>query len=349
MTAAPTPPPTSAEPVQSATSYAPAVRRSAPAVVSIYTKSTVQVRLGPLQRLPDGRIGQLVRDEPQQALGSGVIVDAKGHIVTNDHVIRGADEIVVQLADGRYAAAQTLGRDPETDLAVLQIDLPHLPVMPLGRSDRLEIGEVVLAIGNPLGLSQTVTHGIVSFTGRALGTSVAPFESFIQTDAAINHGNSGGALVNAHGELIGINTAVVEGANGLGLAIPVDLVRGVVNDILEHKQVLRGWFGIGLGELSEDQARNANFPYWGVVVTEFDQRSPALQPGGLALFDKIETIDGTEVRNAQDTSARLANRKPGTAVKITGQRCVTRTRTSCTGRQSFSSTMTALTPPALTK
>ncbi len=198
----------------------------------------------------------------QQTLGSGVIVDAQGHIITNEHVIKEADEINVQLADGRSAAARIVGTDPDTDIAVLKIDLPHLPVMTLGRSDRLAVGDTVLAIGNPLGLSQTVTHGIVSATGRApLG--VATFEDFIQTDAAINAGNSGGALVNARGELIGINTAVLGkdlGADGLGVAIPVDLVRGVMREILQHGRVVRGWIGIALADISDVDARQVACP-----------------------------------------------------------------------------------------
>jgi len=207
------------------------VARSSPAVVNIYAARVVTERVFPSQF--DSLFGDVwpsVRKRIERSLGSGVVVDGNGHIVTNYHVIANAAEIRVQLADGREANAEVVGRDPDTDLAVLHVTLPKLPVMPLGRSDQLRIGDVVLAIGNPLGLGQTVTQGIVSATGRGqLG--VATFENFIQTDAAINFGNSGGALVNARGELIGINTAVLSksmGTEGIGFAIPVNLVRGVM-------------------------------------------------------------------------------------------------------------------------
>jgi serine peptidase DegS len=318
-------------------SYAGAVRLSAPAVVSVYTQTTVELP-NVIERLPGGGYRQLRKIVP--ALGSGVIVDAQGHIVTNDHVIKGANQISVQLGDGRVANARVMGRDPETDLAVLKIDLTPLPVMKLGRSDRLEVGDVVLAIGNPFGLTQTVTHGIVSFTGRG-GLRVATYEDFIQTDAAINKGNSGGALVNARGELIGINTAVLGrelGAEGLGLAIPVDLVRGVMGEILQHGHVVRGWIGIKLADATETYAQQKGLPYTGVLVYDFDPRSPALQ-AGLAVNDKIETIDGQQARNAQDTLARIANRKPGTSVKIAGMR----------GAARFTVNVTVIEPPPITQ
>ena len=242
-------------------SFAPAVRASAPAVVNIYTQRTVTERVPgiDLEQFLGGTVRPRYRERVQSGLGSGVIVDRNGHIVTNQHVIEGFDEISVQLADGRSAAAKVVGRDPDTDIAVLKIDLPRLPVMTLGRSDRIEVGDVVLAIGNPLGLTQTVTHGIVSATGRAqLG--VATFENFIQTDAAINVGNSGGALVNLRGELVGINTAVLGknlGAEGIGVAIPVDLVRGVMSELLEHGRVIRGWIGILPEDISAQHVQAA--------------------------------------------------------------------------------------------
>ncbi|HTT05440.1 MAG TPA: trypsin-like peptidase domain-containing protein, partial [Steroidobacteraceae bacterium] len=209
-------------------SYAAAVRRAAPAVVNISTRRLVteQIQPGPFGPL-FGDLQPFYRQRMESALGSGVIVDAAGHVVTNNHVIEGADTIMVYLADGRVTSASVVGRDPDTDLALLSIRLKNLPVMPLGRSDMLQVGDPVLAIGDPLGLGQTVTHGIVSATGRrSLG--VATFENFIQTDAAINAGNSGGALVDARGELIGINTAVLNNSGnltveGIGFAIPVNL------------------------------------------------------------------------------------------------------------------------------
>src|SRR6185312_13610827 len=198
-------------------SYAAAVRRAAPAVGNISTGRLVTEQVQPAAFGPlFGDLKPFYRQRMESALGSGVIVDDAGHVITNNHVIEGADTIMVYLADGRVTSASVVGRDPDTDLALLSIRLTNLPVMPLGRSDMLQVGDPVLAIGDPLGLGQTVTHGIVSATGRrSLG--VATFENFIQTDAAINAGNSGGALINARGELIGINTAVLNNSGNLNV------------------------------------------------------------------------------------------------------------------------------------
>jgi serine protease DegS len=296
-------------------SFAPAVRLSAPAVVSIYTRHVEQPARGIEQFLGPRR--PRFRD----GLGSGVIVDADGHIVTNQHVIQNSQIIRVQLADGREAAAEIVGRDPDTDLAVLKIELANLPVMQMGRSARVAVGDVVLAIGNPLGLAQTVTAGIVSATGRA-DLGVATFEDFIQTDAAINAGNSGGALVNTRGELIGINTAVLGrnlDAEGIGVAIPVDMVRGVMSEILANGRVIRGWLGLVLEDVSEDYARYARLPHGGVVISGLYNMSPAFQ-AGLLPDDVIEALDGAPVRSARDVLARIASRKPGSSVKLTGMR-----------------------------
>jgi len=236
-------------------------------------------------------------------------------------VIGDSGQISVQLGDGRQAEASVVGRDPDTDIALLQIELADLPVMQLGRSDRVAVGDVVLAIGNPLGLAQTVTHGIVSATGRAqLGVSV--YEDFIQTDAAINVGNSGGALVNTRGELIGINTAVLGkdlGAEGIGVAIPVDLVRGVVQEILRNGRVVRGWIGIVPEDIPVEYVRALGLPHAGVVIANLYRDSPALG-GGLAVGDMLEAIDGQPVMSAQDTLARVAGRRPGADMRITAAR-----------------------------
>jgi S1-C subfamily serine protease len=244
-------------PVPGRESYADAVARAAPAVVNIYTARLVTERIAPSGW--DQLFGNFLpryRQRVERSLGSGVIVDTAGHIVTNHHVIANADSIKVQLADSRVADAHIVGRDPDTDLAVLQIDLTPLPVVTFGRSDRLRPGDVVLAIGNPIGLSQSVTHGIVSATGREqLG--IATFEDFIQTDAAINFGNSGGALIDTTGALIGINTAIVAknlGVEGIGFAIPVNLVRGVLDEIVAHGHVIRGWIGIVPEDITDAQA-----------------------------------------------------------------------------------------------
>jgi len=320
-------------------SFAAAVRAAAPAVVSIYVQRT--------ERLPPSILDPMLdptrpryRERIQRGLGSGVILDAQGHIVTNHHVIAGSDRISVQLADGRTADAQVVGRDPDTDLAVLKIDLPKLPVMALGRSDRIAVGDVVLAIGTPLGLSQTVTHGIVSALGRAqLG--VALYENFIQTDAAISVGNSGGALVNTRGELLGINTAVLGknmGAEGIGVAIPVDLVRGVMREILQHGRVIRGWIGIVPDDILEEDLRQVPLPHAGVVIANLYRNSPALDVG-LARGDMIESVNGEPVRNAQDTLARIANRKPGSTITLTGVR----------GQQRFTVKVPVVEPPVQTQ
>ncbi len=303
-------------------SYAAAVRRASPAVVNIYTARVVTERRArsPLEDF-FGDLGPRYRQRVERALGSGVIVDASGRIVTNHHVVADADEVRVQLADGRVAEARIVGRDPDTDLAVLKIDLPRLPVMPLGRSDLLQVGDTVLAIGNPIGLQQTVTHGIVSATGRGqLG--IATFENFIQTDAPINSGNSGGALVNARGELIGINTAVVAksmGVEGIGFAIPVNLVRGVIDEIIAKGKVVRGWAGFVLDDVSDQQAADVGLAKGGVVITNLYNGSPALQLG-LQPGDLIEAIDGKALVSAQDANARVASSKPGATLRLTVMR-----------------------------
>jgi len=304
-------------------SYAEAVERAAPAVVNIYTARLIkeQIRPNPIEEL-FGEAGPRYRQRVEQSLGSGVIVDREAHVITNHHVIAKADLIRCQLADGRIADAKVVGRDPETDLAVLQLNLrKDIPVMPMGHSDRLRVGDIVLAIGNPVGLSQTVTQGIVSATGRAqLG--VATYENFIQTDAPINVGNSGGALINASGELIGINTAVLAknlGVEGIGFAIPVNLVRGVLGEILSKGRVVRGWIGIVPIDVDDMAARRFNLARAGVVVLNLYQGSPAAD-AGIELRDIILTVNGAQVTSAQDTLTRIANARPGGRVKITGIR-----------------------------
>jgi serine protease DegS len=304
-------------------SYAEAVERAAPAVVNIYTARVVAqpVRPNPIEEL-FGDVRPRIRPRLEQSLGSGVIVDREAHVITNHHVIDKAQVIRAQLADGRIADARVVGRDPDTDLAVLQLDLKHnVPVMPLGHSERLRPGDIVLAIGNPVGLSQTVTQGIVSATGRGqLG--VATFENFIQTDAPINVGNSGGALINTNGELVGINTAVLAknlGVEGIGFAIPVNLVRGVMGEILSKGRVIRGWIGIVPIDVDDMTARRNNLAQAGVVVVNLYEDSPAVD-AGIELRDIILTVNGVKVQSAQDTLTRVANVKPGERVKITGLR-----------------------------
>jgi serine protease DegS len=303
--------------------YADAVQRAAPAVVNIFTARMVTERIAPspFDQLFGDSFFPRTRQRIERTLGSGVIIDEQGHIVTNHHVIANADAIRVQLADGRTADATIVGRDPDTDLAVLQINLKNLPVMPLGRSDQLKVGDVVLAIGDPLGLSQTVTHGIVSATSRQqLG--VATLEDFIQTDAPINVGNSGGALIDTNGELVGINTAIVAknlGVEGIGFAIPVNMVRGVVSAIITNGRVVRGWIGVVPEDLTAEQAAQLGLAHGGVVVATMYYGSPALQ-AGLRSGDLVSELDGAQVQSAQELMARIASRMPGSEIHIKGQR-----------------------------
>ncbi len=303
-------------------SFADAVARAAPAVVNIYTARVVTeaTRTAPLNDL-FGDFWPSYRQRIERSLGSGVILDAMGTIVTNQHVIAGADSIRVQLSDGRIADATIVGQDPDTDIAILDLEIGQLPIMPMGRSDTLRVGDIVLAIGNPYGLSQTVTQGIVSATGRGqLG--LATFENFIQTDAAINLGNSGGALIDANGDLVGINTAVLNrasgGPEGIGFAIPVNLVRGVMEQILAHGHVVRGWLGFVPQDLSDEQAAQVGTPGGGVTVVNILVNSPAFQ-AGVRPGDLITGLAGEPVRNAQDLVSRVAALKPGAAVELEGR------------------------------
>ena len=307
-------------------SFADAVQRAAPAVVNVYTDRVVTEQLSPSLGELFGEYLPRYRQRIERTLGSGVIVDDAGHIVTNDHVIANAETIRVQLADGRIAEAHVVGTDPDTDLAVLKVSLRPLPVAQLGRSDQLRVGDVVLAIGNPLGLSHTVTHGIVSAVSRAqLG--IAPVEDFIQTDAPINRGNSGGALVDSSGALVGINTAMVAkslGVEGIGFAIPVNLVRGVVGEIIAHGRVIRGWIGIAPEDITEEQAQRLGLAQGGVVVANLYAGSPA-QQAGLQPGDLLLAIDGASPHGAQDVLGRISRHKPGSTVTLKGLR----------GRRSF--------------
>ena len=303
-------------------SFADSVARAAPAVVNIYTARVIteRSRPAPLDQL-FGDYWPSYRQRVERSLGSGVIVNAKGTIVTNQHVIAGADSIMVQLADGRISEATVVGQDPDTDIAILDLSIGKLPVMPLGRSDTLRAGDIVLAIGNPYGLSQTVTQGIVSATGRGqLG--LATFENFIQTDAAINLGNSGGALIDVHGDLVGINTAVLNraygGPEGIGFAIPVNLVRGVMEQILAHGHVVRGSLGFVPQDLSQEQAAQLGTGSGGITVVNILLKSPAYE-AGIRPGDLVTALDGEAVRSSQDLVSKVAALKPGSEVELAGR------------------------------
>jgi S1-C subfamily serine protease len=319
--AIPPPPPQPTEPAPARVTYADAVQRAAPAVVNIYTARLVTERVAPSLGELFGEYMPRYRRRIERSLGSGVIVDNSGHIVTNHHVIANADSIRVQLEDGRVAEPRIVGRDPDTDLAVLQIDLKPLPVATFGRSDQLKVGDVVLAIGNPIGLTHTVTHGIVSAVSRQqLG--IAPLEDFIQTDAPINFGNSGGALIDSSGAVVGINTAIVAkniGVEGIGFAIPINMVRGVLSDIIAHGRVIRGWIGIVPEDLTEEEAQQYGLTQPGVMIGNLYVGSPA-QHAGLLPGDLLLAIDGNPPHSAQDALGRIAGHLPGSTVVLKGLR-----------------------------
>jgi serine protease DegS len=297
-------------------SYAAAVEQAAPAVVSIHTAKVVAV---PIFRDFFGNDFGPSRKQVSTGLGSGVILSTQGYLLTNHHVIAGAEAIKVFLRDGRTTEAKIIGSDPDTDLAVLKIDLPNLPTLKLGSSESLRIGDVVLAIGNPYGVGQTVTHGIVSATGRtALGINT--FENFIQTDAAINPGNSGGALVDASGNLVGINSAILSktgGSVGIGLAIPMSLAKGVMEQIIEHGRPLRGWLGFEAELLSPYGVEKFKLPKGdtGLLVTSLYRNGPAHR-AGLKPGDVLLSIDGKKATDSQEVLMQISNHKPGDKIRL---------------------------------
>ena len=302
-------------------SFRLAAQKASSAVVSINTsKAARRTPQGndPWFRFFFGEQG----GEAQAGLGSGVIVSATGFILTNNHVVEGADEIEVILNDSRRTVAKVIGTDPDTDLAVLKIELDKLPVIVLGNSDALQIGDQVLAIGNPFGVGQTVTGGIVSALGRnQLGINT--FENFIQTDAAINPGNSGGALVDTSGNLLGINTAIYSrsgGSMGIGFAIPVSTARLVMDGLVRDGQVTRGWIGVEPNELSNELAETFGVKArQGVIITGVLQNGPAAQ-AGIRPGDVITAVAGKDVANVSDLLSRVAGLKPGLASKFSLQR-----------------------------
>jgi serine protease DegQ len=299
-------------------SMSPAAKSAAPAVVSI---ATTQVRKShPLANDPWFRFfyGDREDDSPQMGLGSGVIVSPEGYILTNNHVVEGAQEIEVTLSDSRRTTAKVIGTDPDTDLAVLRITLDRLPVIAMGNSDTVQVGDKVLAIGNPFGVGQTVTGGIISALGRnQLGINT--FENFIQTDAAINPGNSGGALVDVNGSLLGINTAIYSrsgGNMGIGFAIPVNTARKVLEGLVRNGQVTRGWIGVEPVELNSDLAETFGIKQTeGVIITGVLQNGPAFK-AGLKPGDVLLAVDEKDVRNVSELLTLIAAQTPGTAVKM---------------------------------
>ena len=301
---------------QLATSYSEAVNHAAPAVANIYT--TQMVTRG---ETPDDPLFQRFMEEPRRerilaSLGSAVIVSPEGYMLTSYHVIRDADEVLVALHDGREAAAQVVGIDPETDLALLQIPLDDLPVVRLS-NQAPNVGDVVLAIGNPLGVGQTVSMGIVSATGRNLG--IATFENFIQTDAAINRGNSGGALIDTRGNLIGINTAILSAGGsweGIGFASPAFTAHKVMTDLIEHGRVIRGWLGVTVQDITPNLAASFGLDEArGGLVSEVVRNGPAHQ-GGLRPGDVLAGINGAPVRDGFEAMNITAGTAPGTHLEL---------------------------------
>lgn len=304
-------------------SYASAVRRASPSVVNIYTQKKLARARHPLLDDPFFQRFFNSRNLPQQqrmqsSLGSGVIISADGYILTNNHVVNEADEIVVQLQDDREAMVEVVGRDPETDLAVLKVNLDQLTPISLGDPNQVKVGDVVLAIGNPFGVGQSVSQGIVSATGRN-GLGLNTFENFIQTDAAINPGNSGGALVDAYGNLLGINSAILDRTGysvGIGFAIPGNTAIKVLEDIVKHGRVIRGWLGVEASQLKRQAAIQLELdPPSGLVITNIYQGSPA-HLAGLLPGDVITRINDYWVVDNDRSMNLIANLSPGDSVKL---------------------------------
>lgn len=318
--------PTSRPRDKSEWSYADAAQKAMPAVVNIFSSADTSPTKDPRMEDPLFRYffgdngGRRPQEQPASTLGSGVIVSSEGYILTNDHVVDGADEIEIALADGRNAPAKVIGTDPETDLAVLKVNLANLPTITLGRMEEARVGDVVLAIGNPFAVGQTVTMGIISALGRNhLGINT--FENFIQTDAPINPGNSGGALVDANGYLIGINTAIYSasrsgGSLGIGFAIPVSTARSVLESIIATGSVTRGWIGIEPQDITPEIAESFDLERKsGAIVAGVLQGGPAhkanIRPG-----DILVSVNNTPIEDTTQLLDVIAQIKPGTEAKL---------------------------------
>jgi len=324
--------------VKLGTSFAPIVKKTAPSVVNIYSTQTIHFRTRPFRNpfSDDPFFRQFFGDQPgsnegreftrkAQSLGSGVIVSSDGYILTANHVVDGADEIKVAIADGKKEfTAKVVGTDPPTDVAVLKIDAKDLPAITLGDSDQLEVGDIVLAIGNPFRVGQTVTMGIVSALGRNNflpgGQIINQYEDFIQTDAAINPGNSGGALVDAEGRLVGINTAIIPNNNGgnqgIGFAVPINLARHSMERLISGGKVTRGFLGVGLQDVDANLAKSFNLPSQnGALVNDVSSNTPAKKVG-IKSGDVIVEFNGKEVVDAHSLRLMVSECAPGTVATI---------------------------------
>ena len=303
-------------------SFSDAARRAMPAVVNIYSSKEAKLPRHPFMDDPVFRYFFGNQDDAQtrrsSSLGSGVIVSEQGYVLTNNHVVEAADEIEVALTDSRRAKARVIGTDPETDLAVLKIDLKNVPALGFAQSDQARVGDLVLAIGNPFGVGQTVTMGIISALGRShLGINT--FENFIQTDAAINPGNSGGALVDTAGNLLGINTAIYTrsgGSQGIGFAIPASLAKQVMEQVVAHGSVTRGWIGIGVQDMTPELVESLRLPkVQGALIIEVLNDSPAGK-AGLKPGDILVAIEAKPVVDQASSLNIIAALKPGSTAML---------------------------------
>ena len=309
-------------------SFADLSEKVSPAVVNISTEKTVTIPGSPFRHFfgPNDPFGDFFRgyfdqDIPdremkQQSLGSGFIIDREGHIITNNHVVEGADDIKVKLTDGREFKAKVIGRDQKTDIALIKISslFKDLPALPLGDSDKIRVGDWVLAIGSPFGLEHTVTKGIISATGRVIGSG--PYDNFLQTDAPINPGNSGGPLINLRGEVVGINTAIIASGQGIGFAIPSNMAKSVVSQIKDKGKVTRGWIGVSVQTISPDMARALELKEaTGALVNDVVTGGPA-EAAGLKRGDVIIAFDGRDIKNMSDLPMIVANTPAGKTADV---------------------------------
>ena len=303
-------------------SYANAVNKASISVVSINAYHLVKEKQA---LLPDNQTASRkdkVKAKIRPNKGSGVIISSKGYIVTNNHVVEGAQRIEVILYDGRKLEAQIIGLDPGTDIAVISTELKQLPAVTIADSNQTQVGDIVLAIGNPFGIGQTVTQGIISATGRDR-VGLNTYENFIQTDAAINKGNSGGALINTRGEILGINSAIYSKTGnylGISFAIPINLVTDVVKQIIKHGEVIRGWLGVEGVDLNKQMLIRIGLPdIQGVLITDVFDRGPA-EMAGIRVGDIITHIDKNIIRDTRDVLNAIAVGRPGDKIKISGIR-----------------------------
>jgi len=303
-------------------SFNDAVTSTAPAVVNVYASKVYQERIHPLFQDPlfrrfFGNAPTKPKQRRESSIGSGVIMNASGFILTNAHVLQDANDIRITLNDGRQSQAQLIGLDTDTDLAVINIPLENLPMIPIGDSSSLQVGDIVLAIGNPYNFGQTVTQGIVSAISRKR-RGISYFDDFIQTDADINQGNSGGALVTAKGQLVGINTAIISssgGSEGIGLATPINQALDVMNQLIKNGKVVRGWLGIEVQTLSVEDIKAANLKTSGISVTATIRNGPA-ESAGIVPGDIITSINGKDVISPDQAIEMIIRLLPGNEVKI---------------------------------